>query len=162
MKEKDAKVDFDKHQLVLYVEREDGSYGPLQTGSYISANFLDDYWGKMNKLRTDLMNQLKSGKISSIYYYRMLHDFTHAELARRVGLTKRKVKKHENPIKFRAIKLKTLAKYAKVFDIPVANLFQIIVLGGEKDSITNDTKDYNIEQNATENHFVTITKIDKK
>ena len=51
MKEKDARVDFEQQELIMYVEREDGSYGPIQTGSYISANFLDDFWTKMERIR---------------------------------------------------------------------------------------------------------------
>ena len=43
MKEKDGYVDCPQQQVILYVEKEDGTYGPIQTGSYITSNFLDDY-----------------------------------------------------------------------------------------------------------------------
>ena len=45
MKEKDSRVD-NSHQLVLYVEKEDQTYGPVQTGSYMVENYLDDLFEK--------------------------------------------------------------------------------------------------------------------
>jgi len=50
MKEKDAMVNFKEHQVVLFTEKEDKTYGPTQTGSYISGMYLDDFRGKKRKL----------------------------------------------------------------------------------------------------------------
>ena len=40
MKEKDGIIDCPQQQLILYVEKEDGTYEPLQTGSYLTKNSL--------------------------------------------------------------------------------------------------------------------------
>ena len=50
MKEKDLYVDYKPQQLIYYVEKEDASYGPLLSGSYISKHYLHDYYEKMDQL----------------------------------------------------------------------------------------------------------------
>ena len=163
MKEKDAFVDYEPQQLVLYVEKEDGSYGPIKTGSYISKNYLDDFWEKMVKLRLSLLEKLKNNEITPVYYYKMIHDFNDLELSRRTGISLFKVKRHQKVNKFKGVKLSDLHKYAYAFDIPVANLLQIITLD-EKEKLP-DTEDDNlsqsrVKQTKTENPFVVITKFE--
>ncbi|MFP4023361.1 MAG: hypothetical protein ACLFVR_02455 [Thiohalospira sp.] len=162
MKEKDAYIDYEPQQLVLYVEKEDGSYGPIQTGSYISKNYLDDFWAKMIKLRLSLLEKLKKNEITPVYYYKMIHDFNDLELSRRTGISLFKVKRHQNVNKFRKIKLADLQKYAYAFDIPIANLLQIITLDEQEnmpDAEENKSKSM-VKQTKTENPFVVITKFE--
>ena len=52
---------------------------------------------------------------------------TPAELGLRAGIKVRRVKQHLVPARFHRIRLGDLQKYSRVFNIPVANLFQIIV-----------------------------------
>ena len=59
MKENEALIDYEPHQLVLYVEKADGTFGPLQTGSFISKNYIEDFWDKMEKLRRVLELRLE-------------------------------------------------------------------------------------------------------
>jgi len=163
MKEKDAFVDYEPQQLVLYVEKEDGSYGPIKTGSFISKNYLDDFWAKMVKLRLSLLEKLKNNEITPVYYYKMIHDFNDLELSRRTGISLFKVKRHQKVNRFKNVKLSDLQKYAYAFDIPVANLLQIITLD-EKEKLP-DTEDDNlsqsrVKQTKTENPFVVITKFE--
>lgn len=160
MKEKDAKVDFEPHQLILYVEKEDGSYGPVQTGSYISANYLDDFWEKMKHLRLQQLEKLKSNEISPIHYFRMIHDFSDFELSKRVGLPLFKVKKHQKPNYFKRIRLSVLKRYADVFDIPVSAFFQIITLEENESGISTEKSEIKVHQKMTANPFVVLTKID--
>ncbi|MFO7828227.1 MAG: hypothetical protein R6V23_06385 [Bacteroidales bacterium] len=162
MKEKDAYIDYEPQQLVLYVEKEDGSYGPIQTGSYISKNYLDDFWEKMIKLRLSLLEQLKENEITPVFYYKMIHDFNDLELSRRTGISLFKVKRHQKVKKFKNIKLGDLQKYAYAFDIPVANLLQIITLD-EKENLSNNEENQTqsiVKQTKTENPFVVITKFE--
>jgi|SRR6056297_1819699 len=161
MKEKDAKVDFEPHQLILYVEKEDGSYGPVQTGSYISANYLDDFWEKMKYLRLQQLEKLKSNEISPVQYFRMIHDFSDFELAKRVGLPLFKVKRHQKPRFFRRMKLSVLKRYADVFDIPVNAFFQIMALGNNETGINPEKSEIQIHQKTTANPFVVLTKIER-
>ena len=97
MKEKEARVDYREHQLVLYVEKKDGSYGPLRTGSYITKNYIDDYWYKRRNLEKEYLDRVMRGEISPIAYYMVLEELTPSELAARVKLPTRKVKRHLAP-----------------------------------------------------------------
>ena len=69
MKEKDALVDFKEYQIVLFTEKDDNTYGPTQTGSYISSKYLDDFREKKKRLDDQESEKWKKGEISPIYYY---------------------------------------------------------------------------------------------
>lgn len=162
MKEKDAFVDYEPQQLIMYVEKEDGSFGPIQTGSYISKNYLDDFWQKMMKLRNTLLEKLKNDEITPIYFYKLIHDFNDVELSRRSGIPVYKVKRHQKVKCFKKISLSDMSKYAYAFDIPVANLLQVIVVEGNENNADSD-KDHQpllVKQKRTENPFLVITKIE--
>jgi len=154
MKEQDVLVDYQPQQLILYAEKEDGSYGPIQTGSFISKNYIDDFWLKQKNLQESLMKQLSNNEISPIQYYMTLVDLSPAELASRVGVRTCRVKKHLKPDTFNKIRIALLHKYATVFNVPIANFFQLIVKKNETDP--------NIEQRATKNNNIVITKIQEK
>jgi hypothetical protein len=136
MKEKDGYVNCPEQQVILYVEKEDGNYGPMQTGSYLSGNYLDDYEVKRLHLEEALRNRLLNGEISMIEYYRVLEDLTVAELASRVRLPKSKVKKHLNPAGFGKVRVESLKRYADVFNIPLSFLLQVVMAGNGNVSYT--------------------------
>ena len=126
MKEKDIKTDFKDHQLILYAEKEDQTIGPVQTGSYLAGNYLDEFhqiWGNLEKELFD--KQLKQ-EISPIARYRSLEDMSVSELAARAGIHKRRVKRHMKYKYFIRAKVEELQRYADVFNVPVANFFQVI------------------------------------
>ena len=131
MKEKESKIDH-SHQLILYVEKEDHSYGPLQTGSFLASNYLDDFFDKMNKLKQKRLDELIAGKISPLAYYKDLVDIGEGDLAIRVGVSRRKLRSHMTPEGFAGITVSLLEKYAEVFGIPVAQLFQIVLCDDER------------------------------
>ena len=162
MKEKDAYIDYEPQQLVMYVEKEDGTYGPIQTGSYISKNYLDDFWEKMMKLRNSMLEKLKMNEITPVYFYKIIHDFNDVELSRRTGISVFKVKKHQKVEAFKKASLADLYKYAYAFDIPVSNLFQTIVIEGNSNNIEADANQQPIivKQTRTGNPFMVITKIE--
>jgi len=167
MKEKDAREDFDPQQIILYVEKEDGSYGSIQTGSYISKNFLDDFWFKRINLEKQFAEKLCKNELSPVFYYMTLCELSEAELAARAGICKYKVKKHLYAKGFSKITVSELKRYAHVFDIPVANLFQII-LYQENDILKSffikekEPSLFEIVQIKTDNPFVVKTVIKKK
>lgn len=162
MKEKDAYVDFEPQQLIMYVEKEDGSFGPIQTGSYISKNYLDDFWEKTMKLRNSLLEKLKKNEITPVYFYKLIHDFNDVELSRRTGIPVRKVKNHQKVSCFKKARLSDLQKYAYAFDIPVSNLLQAIVVEDNENKVGEDQgkQPIRVKQTRTENPFVVITKIE--
>ena len=163
MKEKEALIDYEPHQLVLYVEKADGTFGPLQTGSFISKNYIEDFWDKMEKLRISLLQQVQNNEISPIEYYRIIHDFNIFELSSRSGVSLFKVKRHLKVKGFYKAKVSDLLKYAEVFDIPVSNLFQVITINGRdnetKDGLNNE-KRISLRQTKTKNPYLVITKFE--
>ena len=124
MKEKDGYIDCPQQQVILYVEKEDGTYTPIQTGSYITKNYLDDYELKRRHLEESLKKQVLSGEVSPVYYFMVLEDLTLSELAARVGIRKGKVKKHLEPGYFKTLPKETLQSYADVFNITMQQLLK--------------------------------------
>jgi hypothetical protein len=136
VKENDARVDYDPHQLLLYVEKEDGTYGPLQTGAYAAKNFLGDFLEKRALIISTGIEKLKKGEISPVGYYLEFNGMTVADLAARAAVPLSRVKKHLTTAGFAKASLDVLRRYADVFDIPVANLFQAIVPKNDNISVT--------------------------
>ena len=122
MKEKDGYIDCPEQQVILYVEKEDGKFGPMQTGSYLTKNFLDDYEEKREFLKNYLLEKIYKKEISSIHYYMALEDLTISELSARVGIRKWKVRKHLSYFTFNSIGEETLRKYSDVFNVKVSDL----------------------------------------
>ncbi len=154
MKEKELFVDFKPQQLVLYVEKEDGSYGQVVSGSYLSKNYLDDYYDKVKKWDKSLKEQLKKGEISPVYYYLIMQEFGEKDLASRVGISRRRLKKHFRMKHFVKMKLLLLKRYADAFDIPVAGMFQFLVIGEKA------AKKLSVENLESQNPYFTISKIE--
>lgn len=126
MKEKDSIID-NNHQLILYVEKDDQTYGPVQTGSYMVENYLEDFFDKKEKRRSQILHELIAGGISPIAYYKELVDIGEGDLARRAGISRRKLRLHMTPKGFARINVALLERYAVIFGIPVAHLFQIFI-----------------------------------
>jgi hypothetical protein len=120
MKEADAKVEYQEHQMLLYVEKSDGSYGPLQTGSYMSKNYIDDFWDKRKRLENEAIEKLTNSIISPVGYYMLLLDLTPPDVARRTGISLRNVKKHSLPKNFPKISSACIKRYSEVFGVPVS------------------------------------------
>ena len=153
MKEKDLYIDFEPQQLVYYVEKEDSSYGPIISGSQLSANYLDDFWEKRKNLELKLRKQVIADEISPVFYYMILLEMGPKDLAKRVKVSFRKLKKLYKPKNFKNLKLNKIILFAKAFNIPVSSLFQTYII---KDS---DHKKISIEQLTTKNELYHITKI---
>jgi hypothetical protein len=128
MKEKDGYIDCPEQQVILYVEKEDGKYGPMQTGSYLTKNYLDDYELKRRHLEEKLRSQIQHRETSPIYYYMILEDLTLSELASRANVRKSKVRRHLQYDSFISIDKKTLQQYAEVFNVTVGELEQLMNL----------------------------------
>ncbi len=149
MKEDEAKTDFEAHKLLLYVEKDGGRYGALQTGSYLVENYLDDYLQKRGRFERSCLNSLLAGEYSPVAYYQDLCELTQTELARRARVSRLKVWLHRKPNYFGWMTMNEARRYAEVFDIPVANLFQVI--------IQPDQEQGRIVQERTDNDAVVVT-----
>ena len=149
MKEQDAKA-ADGHQLVLYVERDDASYGPVQTGSYLAQEFIDDFFEKRERFRRDCLRRLEAGEISPVAYFSLILDLAEADLAARVRISRRAVRRHLTPAGFGEVDLRLASRYAEVFGVPLANLFQVIAAQDER---------VEVRQESTGNVMLTKTRI---
>ena len=128
MKEKDGTIDCPQQQLILFVEKEDGKYEPVQTGSYLTKNFLDDYELKRHHLEESLKKQIASGEVSPVYYFMVLEELTLSELAARAGMRKGKVRKHLQGSEFSSLTQDILQKYADVFNVTVPEMLNLATL----------------------------------
>ena len=156
MKEKDLYVDYKPQQHVYYVEKEDQQYGPIISGSYLAKNYLDDYYLKQKNLELALRTKVIEGEISPIEYYMTLQDLSIADLAARVNIRRSRLKKYLKPDFFNRIPLSLLRKFAEVFDIPVANFFQVLITREDERSTLD------INQLNTKNPTFVVTKIESK
>ncbi len=154
MKEKEAQINFDLHPLVLYVEKEDGSFGRTESASYLSSNYLDDYFDKIKKWDKELKEQLEKGEISPVYYYMIMLEFGEKDLASRVGICKRRLRKHCKMAGFEKISLKLLKRYAEVFDVPASNMLHFVTIK-EK-----DLKKLKISYRKSDNPYISFSKIE--
>ena len=125
MKEADAKVDH-PHQMLLYVEKPDGSYGTVQTGSYMAYNFLDDFQEKQRYFHETYSSSVLQGKISPIAYFMKLQELTVPEVAERTRLSAGRVRRHMSPKHFASLSIGLAQRYAELFGIPVVKLFAFI------------------------------------
>lgn len=149
MKEHDVKAE-NPHQLVLYVERDDASYGPVQTGSYLAQEFIDDFFEKRERYRLDCLRRLEAGEVSAVWYYQQVLGLAEADLAARVRVSRRAVRRHLTPAGFGEVDLRLASRYAEVFGIPLANLFQVVAAQDER---------VQLRQERTANALLTKTRV---
>jgi transcriptional regulator with XRE-family HTH domain len=167
MKEKDILTDFERQQLILYAEKEDESIGPVQTGSYIAGNYLDEFYHIWGNFEKELFEKMVKQQISPVDRYRNLEELSVSELASRAGIPKRRVKKHLKFKHFMKARVDELQRYADVFNVPVANFFQVITtkqdpswnIGFNEEAAK--ARPLTISQEKTPNPLVVITNPEK-
>jgi DNA-binding XRE family transcriptional regulator len=98
----------------------------VQTGSYLAQEFIDDFFLKREHYRLECLRKLEAGEVSAVWFYLQTLGLAEADLAVRVGVSRRAVRRHLTPKGFEEIDLRLAARYAEVFGVPVANLFQTI------------------------------------
>jgi hypothetical protein len=122
MKEKEGFVDCPEQQMIIFVEKEDGQYGPIQTGSYITKHYIDDFFEKRTKLIQSLKQKVENQEISPIHFFMVLEDLTLQELSSRTHISIRKVRKHLLFDRYIKMTDKQLEPYALVFHLTVEQL----------------------------------------
>ncbi|MBN1108809.1 MAG: hypothetical protein JXR66_12325 [Bacteroidales bacterium] len=165
MKEKEIEVDCPYQQVILYAEKDDGTFGPVQTGSYMAGNHISEHFRIADNVSKDLIAKLRKGQISPVYFYMTLEGLNISELAGRTGIPAFRVKRHTTPAGFRKIRISTLKRYADVLNIPVANMFQLINtvedrnwdIGYQGD--IDSSKTGTISQSVTGNPLLVETKV---
>jgi hypothetical protein len=128
MKEKELYIDSSFRPLIYFVEKEDKSFGAIESGSQIVTEHLDDYLSKMKYFEDQEREKLIRGENSSIAFYMNVQNLTLTDLASRAGVSKRKLKKHKTCKGFGNITVSQLKKYSEIFGVGLEDLFtQIIV-----------------------------------
>jgi len=156
MKEKDLYVEFDPHKMVYYAEKEDNSYGPIISGSQLSANYLDDHWMKRKNLEEKLRKQVIANEISPIFYYMTYLEMGPKDLASRANMSMRKLSKALKPEGFKKLKVSQLKRFADIFNIPVSSLFHTYLIKDEA------REKLEMQQATTENELYHLTIINIK
>lgn len=124
MKEDEAKIESQQKQ-VMYVEKANGSYRTIETGSFMVNNYIDDFMGKQLHFWHKYCDDLTANKISSIAFYQKIQELTTHDVAKRTGISMGKVKKHQTPEGFKKATIEDLQAYSDLFDIPLSAFFQI-------------------------------------
>jgi len=125
MKEKDIYIEYKDQEIILYAEKEDESYDAIKSGSYASKYYLGNFFDMKEKLDRSLREDLRNSKISPVYYFMVMQDMGPRDLARRIGISMRKLRKHFRPEVFNSLDDATLQKYAVVFGITVDRVKEI-------------------------------------
>jgi AraC-like DNA-binding protein len=73
-----------------------------------------------------LERELLAGEISPIAMCMTYQQLTLADLASRAGLSKWRVRRHLTPAGFRDVTVAQLQRYARIFDVTIADLFQFV------------------------------------
>jgi len=108
--------------MILFAEKDDETYDAIQSGSYVVKHFLSDFYLKKENLEKALRADLIKGTISPVFYYMLIQDMGPGDLAKRVGISKRKLRKHFRSDVFAKMDDVTLQKYAVIFGVSVAKL----------------------------------------
>ncbi len=143
MRKQDLETDYSDQRLAFYAEDSNGVYTLIETGSYMSKNYLDDYRKKLRHFREKGIQQLRKKEISPVGFYIMLKEMAPADIASRIGVTRKKVLKHMKPEHFIKMRIETARKYAEVFGIHTSDLFCIPSYpesGDDSEVITEYTK----------------------
>jgi len=112
------------HKLV-YATKEDGTYTGVNSEGWEVENLATTQaWEAVLEDLKDTEQQVKEGKLSPIPYFMQKSLMDISILASHMGKWKWQVKRHFKPGIFNKLDDQTLAKYAGVFHISIAELTQ--------------------------------------
>jgi len=153
VKEKDVTYRYDDHQIVYVVEKEDGSYGAVQAGSYMFETYGDDFREKLAYWARQNLEDLTGGAVSPVGYHMQRLHMTAPDLASRIGLRAGQVKKHMTVKGFGSMSVDVARRYAGVFGVPLADMFQVVI---------QPPKGGKVVHKPTRNTYAVITTLEEK
>ncbi len=128
MKKKDVPQDDEnlfegKFKVVKYAVDDDGNYGTVGSVGWEPENtVLNQAWDEINKKVEETKKKIEAGELSPLAYHMEKNIMDVGMLSQYMDISKRKVAKHLEPSGFDSLDVKTLEKYAEVFDISVDEL----------------------------------------
>ncbi|NOZ01885.1 MAG: hypothetical protein GXP54_08360 [Deltaproteobacteria bacterium] len=111
------------HRVVYYAPDEQGRCAPQHVKSEFDEQIESFYELREAELER-LQGRLLAGEISSIGFFVHYCNMTVQDTAARMRTTQGRVRRHMTPEGFGGLKVRTLKKYAKLFDVAVADFFQ--------------------------------------
>lgn len=103
---------------LCYVVDEEGNYTTAKSTGWEAKTLAINESIKLIEERvSETKRKVQVGELSPIAYYMELNRMDIPLLASYVGIHRFFVKRHFNPKRFRKLRAKTIAKYAKVFEI---------------------------------------------
>jgi Zn-dependent M32 family carboxypeptidase len=111
---------------VAYAIDDDGAYIPvISEGWEVKNDALDVTWDDIDEKCEEIRGEVLAGKLSPLAYHLEKNIMDVGLLAKYAGLTKRTVKKHLKPDKFKELNDNILQKYAEVLRISIEELKRV-------------------------------------
>ncbi|HOX44324.1 MAG TPA: hypothetical protein PK668_12045 [Myxococcota bacterium] len=122
-----ARAPSGEHRLTVF--EPDGS-GRLQASVQPTEyqDLIEQSYAQQREAAGRLLGRLRAGELSPIGFYLELQRLTVGELATRARVSAWKVRAHLAPRGFLRARVETLQRYALVFDVDVADFFQLLEL----------------------------------
>lgn len=118
-----------RHRVVYYTPDEQGRCTPQHVKSEFDDQIASYYELRVAELQR-LQERLLSGEISPIGFFIQYCNMTVQDTAARMRSSQSKVRRHMTPDGFERVKVATLQRYARIFDIAVGDFFQFTHLTG--------------------------------
>ena len=117
-------------RLVMYDAGPDGKCAPELRKSDMDAE-IEVYYLQREKEFARLHGRLFAGELSPVGFLLELQRLSPEEVAPRMRLRPSVVRRHATPAGFEAVTIEILRRYARVFDVAVADFFHFVEVGDE-------------------------------
>jgi hypothetical protein len=117
-------------RLVMYDAGPDGKCSPGLRKSDMDAE-IEVFYQQREREFARLHTRLFAGELSPVGFFIELQRLSPEEVAARMRLRPSVVKRHSTPKGFESVPIETLRRYARLFDVAVADFFQFVELVGD-------------------------------
>ena len=114
-------------RLVMYETGPDGRCSPELRKSDMDAEIAVFYQQRQKEFAR-LHGRLFAGELSPVGFFIELQRLSPQEVAVRMRLRPGVVKRHATPAGFESVPIETLRRYARLFDVAVADFFEFVEL----------------------------------
>lgn len=122
----DANMLEGKFEVVKYALDENGKYVKVNSVGWEPENVvLSQAWDEIDEKVKEAAEEVKSGKKSPLYFHMEKNLMDIGLLSDYMGIAKWRVKRHMKPKVFEGLNASTHEKYARIFNISVADLFKV-------------------------------------
>jgi hypothetical protein len=134
-------------RLVRFETGPDGTCAPRLASSDFDEQ-IDTFYAQRVDERTRLTARLLAGEISPVAFFMEYWNMDVKDTAARMRLRPSAVRKHMTARGFERVRVETLKRYARVFDIAVADFFQFLRLPEGIDAEVRNLNDRLVQQVA--------------